>query len=59
MIDSISSRRPSGTRWHSLEADFQRFENGLLLGENQTFLTELFGERTRFFATFLTELFGE
>ena len=34
--------------WDSLEPDFQRFEDGLLLGEDQTFL-----------ATFLAKLFGE
>ena len=57
--------------WNALEADFQRFKDVLLLGEDQTFLAaflmaflatflaELFGERTRFFATFLAELFGE
>lgn len=27
-----------------LKTDFQRLEDGLLLGENQTFLTELLGE---------------
>jgi len=36
------------TLWHSLEADFQRFEDVLLLGEDQTFLV-----------AFLAELFGE
>ena len=49
---------------HSLEADFQRFENGLLLREDQTFLVAFL---TAFFTTllttfadaFLAELFGE
>jgi len=52
---------------NSLKPYFQRFDDGLLLREDQTFLVafldtflaELFGERTRFFATFLAELFSE
>ncbi len=40
----------------SLESDFQRFEDGLLLGEDQTFLTALL---TTFADTLLAELFGE
>ena len=48
---------------NSIESDVQRFEDILLLGEDQTFLmaflAELFGDLTRFFATFLAELFGE
>ena len=44
------------TLWHSLEADFQRFEDGLLLGEDETFLTALL---TTFADTLLAELFGE
>ena len=48
------------TLWHSLEADFQRFENGLLLGENQTFLSAFFTTLLTTFAdAFLAELFGE
>ena len=41
---------------NSLKADFQRLEDGLLLGRNQTFLATFL---TTFLATFLTELFGE
>ena len=44
------------TLWHSLEADFQRFEDVLLLGEDQTFLAAFL---MAFLATFLAELFGE
>ena len=48
------------TLWHSLEADFQRFENGLLLGKNQTFPTAFFTTLLTIFAdAFLAELFGE
>jgi len=38
--------------WNALEADFQRFKDVLLLGEDQTFLVA-------FLTTFLAELFGE
>ena len=38
--------------WDSLEPDFQRFEDGLLLGEDQTFLAT-------FLTAFLAKLFGE
>ena len=37
---------------NSIESDFQGFEDVLLFGENQTFLTA-------FLTTFLAELFGE
>ena len=48
------------TLWHSLEPDFQRFENGLLLREDQTFLVAfLTALLTTFADAFLAELFGE
>jgi hypothetical protein len=46
--------------WNPLKADFQRFEDVLLLGEDQSFLATF--EDTfpmAFLATFLAELFGE
>ena len=49
---------------NSLKADFQRLEDGLMLGEDQTFLTTFLATflatfLTTFLATFLAELFGE
>ena len=54
--------------WNPLKADFQRFEDVLLLGEDQSFLMAFLAtfEDTfpmaflaTFLATFLAELFGE
>ena len=46
--------------WNALEADFQRFEDSLLLGEDQAFLaTFLTALLTTFADTLLAELFGE
>ena len=41
---------------NSLKADFQRLDDGLMLGEDQTFLATFLAT---FLTTFLAKLFGE
>ena len=46
--------------WNGLKADFQRFEDVLLLGEDQSFLMAFLATfLTAFLAAFLAKLFGE